>query len=192
MVAKRAKGLRAAERNGKSKSNRLRSAAETDREAERGREGGGAPTLSPGLRMRKTTVATTRPLPLLPSLGLSFSVSATQSRVSRTHTTTTSEESRPLTREGNEPGTTRWVNERGDSNVGWNRRRRHNGRRKKTRKINGLIVVPRFALRSPFLPPSLLRYPSYCFPMRLQSQSQEDGGGLRCGGRGTPGSGRQF
>ena len=41
MVAKRAKGLRAAERNGKSKSNRLRSAAETDREAERGREGGG-------------------------------------------------------------------------------------------------------------------------------------------------------
>ena len=108
--------------------------------------------------MRKTTVATTRPLPppLSLSLGLSFSVSATQSRVSRTHTTTTSEEFRPLTREGNEPGTTRWVNERGDSNVGWNRRRRHNGRRKKTRKINGLIVVPRFALRSPFLPPSLL------------------------------------
>ena len=42
MVAKRAKGLRAVERNGKSKSNRLRSAAETDREAERGREGGRA------------------------------------------------------------------------------------------------------------------------------------------------------
>ena len=40
--------------------------------------------------------------------------------------------------------------------MGWNRRRRHNGRRKKTRKINGLIVVPRFALRSLFLIPSLL------------------------------------
>ena len=40
--------MRAAERNGKSKSNRLRSAAETDRvaEREREREGGGAPTLS--------------------------------------------------------------------------------------------------------------------------------------------------